>query len=174
MAMKSKPLEPGHHRRKSRKVDPVTALRLKAKGYTNKDIADKYGVVPSAVSNTLSKVRALILNPAELKEYRDREVNLIDSTKARLLLACSDEKAEKASLLQLTTAFCQLTDKSLLMQGKATANIDIRSMASHFVSMREDLEKQIADLERGVTDGHISGENDHSQNTTPQVVDITE
>lgn len=139
-------LEPSKGR-KSRKLDPIKALQLTNRGYGPSDIGDKYGVSSSAVCNALARVRKLMLTPEELKEYREKEVPLLDSVKARLLVACSEEdRIKKASTLQLTTAFCQLADKSLLFQGKATANIDIRSMAMHFSTMRDDLERQIAEM----------------------------
>ena len=145
--LKSKDIIPVKSPRKTRKVDPVVALQLKERGYTNKDIGDKFGVGPSAISNTLKRTRELILNANELKEYRTREVDIIDSAKARLISAISDSKIEKAPLGTLTLAYCQLADKSLLFQGKATQNVNIRSIAVHLSEQADKLRKEIADLD---------------------------
>lgn len=133
--------------RKSRKVDPVKALQLKERGYTNQDIADKFGVGPSAISNTLKRTRELILNTSELKEYRTKEVDILDSAKARLISAISEEKIEKAPLGTLTLAYCQLADKSLLMQGKATQNINIRDVVTHLHDQEQALRRELEALD---------------------------
>ena len=133
--------------RKSRKIDISKAIQMRVRGNSLTDIADKFNVYPSAVSQALSRVKQLMLNPNEIKSYRDNELGILDSVKCNIIAAASEaDTIKKASLLQLTTSFCQLTDKSLLLQGKSTSNINIRSINDHLFNQANELEKQIKAL----------------------------
>ena len=133
--------------RRNRKIDPIKALQLEAKGYTQEDIANKFNITQGAVSQSINKIKSLILEPNELKAYRNHEADLIDSIKAKIITAASNEDTiKKAPFGTLSLAFCQLYDKSALILGKSTQNINIRSINDHLFNQANELEQQIKAL----------------------------
>jgi predicted transcriptional regulator len=120
---------------------------MDAKGYTQQEIADKFSVTQSTVSEALSKVKALILNPSDIKEYRNKEIDILDSVRCQLVTAIANgDKVQKAPLGTLALAYCQLTDKSLLMQGKSTQNISVQSIVQHLHDQELALRKELDTL----------------------------
>lgn len=120
--------KPKEYQRGKRVINVANAIRDRAKGLNLSDIARKQHVTPQAVHQSLSGIDKLLLSKPELNKWQKNETSLIDSAKVKLLLASVDKRLTKASTLQCITGYGILTDKSLLLQGKATSNINIYSV----------------------------------------------
>ena len=110
----------------NKKIDVRKAVILKAKGVSYNSIAKQMSVNTSAVYRSIDPIFKLIKSDDNLKEYRNKEIDLIDSVRMiHLENAVNPKNIKKTNAYQSSTIFCQLTDKSQLIQGKATANINI-------------------------------------------------
>jgi len=115
--------------RAKRSIDISKAIRDRSRGLSLSEIAAKQGVTPQGIHKALNGLDKLAITKEELEDYRKREVSIIDTAKMRFLLAAVDEeKLKSASALQCVTGFGILTDKSLLLQGKATQIVENKSL----------------------------------------------
>lgn len=142
-----------------RKIDLSRAIRDRAiKGMNYTEIALKNNCTPQAARQALKPLEKILLSRDNLKEFRDKEVSLIDSVKMKVLVAAiQPDKIKKSSTLQLTTAYSQLTDKSLLLQGKATQIIESKSMVLQAHKTLEEIQERLksAQIIDGETDNSI-------------------
>lgn len=92
-----------------------------------RQIAQLTGSDKSTVHQTIKPLLDLVADPESLDKYRARQADIIDTMAARTIASVTDEDYEKASLLQKTTAFCQLVDKSRLISGQSTQNLAVLS-----------------------------------------------
>lgn len=112
-----------------KRVDVREAIRDRVRGLSYSEIAKKQNFSAPAVFKAIKSLDKLAINKDQLDEYRKREVNLLDAAKMKFLVAAvNDKKLKSASALQCVTGFAVLTDKSLLLQGKATQIIESKSL----------------------------------------------
>ena len=104
------------------KIDVKEAVKLRMKGASYSQIAKQYDVYPSAVHNSIAPLFKMIQTPDTLRTFRDKEVDIIDSAKMKVLFAAMNDRAiKKSNGLQLTTMYCQLFDKKQLITGRPTS-----------------------------------------------------
>ena len=96
----------------------LIALRKKNLSYSL--IAKVVGI---AKRNVVKRFKILNKQMELVKYYRENRSDLIDFQAARTLDSITPADRKKASLLQKTTAFSQLYDKSRLENDKSTQNI---------------------------------------------------
>lgn len=151
------------------KVDKGKALLLRAKGMSYKDIGKTFGTRPAAICKHVKPIIDALIHP-ELQTFRKRELDILDSAKMRFITASLEPgKMKKASTLQLTTAYSQLYDKSALIQGRATANINIHNSIQYADDKIKASEQALMALITGKIvskdDESISDPVDNSDNT---------
>ena len=113
---------------RQRKIDVAKAIKFKAGGASYNDIGKRFGTNATSVHKVISPLFKLLENKENIKTYRDRQPEILDSISMLHLANAADaRKIKKATAYQSSTIACQLIDKSLLLQGKATANINIHS-----------------------------------------------
>ncbi len=113
------------------KIDKEIVVALLKDNVSVKEIAEK---VDCTERNLYAMMARLKRDGVLLKSYRDKELDAIDTVRSEILanihhaVTKGDMVPEKPSeVTSLSLAFCQLTDKSLLIQGKATSNVNIQS-----------------------------------------------
>lgn len=126
------------------KIDVPQAIKDRLlKGMSYSDIASKNDCSYSAVRQRLQPIEEILASKQEITNFRENEVNLLDSAKMRIIVeALSPDKLKKSSTLQLTTAYSQLFDKTRLLQGKSLNNIDLHVE----MTSRDKLGDEIANL----------------------------
>ena len=129
-----------------RQIDVRSAIRDRGRGLTYAEIGKKQGVSAPGIFKALKGLEKLAVNTEQLEDYRKREVSLIDAAKMKYLVAAVNEtKLKKASALQCITGFAVLTDKSLLLQGKATQIVETKSLQ---IQLKAELDKLQAEREQ--------------------------
>lgn len=114
---------------KPMKKSPTTEelLRWRVKGYTIRDIAEKYGLHPSGVAARLKRFEKLLGDPAEILAYRTHEADILDAARLRLVTSLvsktSGKEAKKASINNLAYAFTQINQAVRLLRGQSTQNV---------------------------------------------------
>jgi len=106
---------------KGRKVDIPKAVELRLKGLSYSDIAKHFDCSKSAVKQALDKYCP---DAVAVDVYRKNEGALITAKKSMILNAITPEKVADATAFQLTGMFGIMVDKSRLVEGKSTANIE--------------------------------------------------
>ena len=119
------------------KIDTTKAIKMKLRGSTYREIADAMNTTHSHVHATIAPIIKNMASPKELEEYRQKQVDVLDSITMRTLQSINDNDYQKASLLQKTTAACQLIDKSRLVSGQTTANVGIMGYFNAVTETRE-------------------------------------
>ena len=122
------------------KLDKAKALKLKLKGHTYRQIATMTGCTASTVHKAIAPVLNNMHSKQELEEFRTRQVDVLDSITLRTLQSITDTDYQKASLLQKTTAACQLIDKQRLISGQTTANVGIMGYFEAVTGTRETID----------------------------------
>ena len=129
------------------KIDKGKALQLYTQGYSKSEIADKLGVTPGAISQSINPLLENLLSPEHLKTYQDRQVDIVDSATARMLVESLDtDKLKKASTYQLVSSFGILFDKSRLLKGLSTSNVIYADMSQK----ESEIESEIRKLEESL------------------------
>jgi len=105
---------------KNSKINFDEAIKLRQRGWTYKEIADKYGVTESAAHQRISMYSP---DPAELKAFRDKEGDIWTGVKSRILKHVTDEKLEECSAYQLLGMAGIANQNSRLVEGNSTANV---------------------------------------------------
>ncbi|KKN66869.1 hypothetical protein LCGC14_0467370 [marine sediment metagenome] len=144
----SKPLKTAGY-----KIDQELTVALIQGDMPVKDIAERVGCDTSNIYAMISRLKK---NGELLKTYRDKEAELIDNVRAGILsnidhaIINDNLIPEKPSeIQQLSTAFAILTDKSMLVQGKATSNVNVRSY-EHSVQELHVMDSNIKKLEQDI------------------------
>jgi DNA-binding transcriptional regulator YhcF (GntR family) len=134
----------------AKKLDRGEALAMRAKGMSVRQIAKQTDVHPSTVHRALINVAQLVLPPDQLEQYRQRQVDVVDSMTARTLASICDEDFQKASLLQKVTSSAILIEKSRLIKGQTTENIGVMGYFSAVTGSGKDddylLDQQVIDV----------------------------
>lgn len=107
--------------RKGSKIDLSEAVKMRLRGLSMSEIAAQFGCTKSAVSQAISR---WCPEASNVDVYRNNEADLISSKKSMILNAITPEKVADATAFQLTGMFGIMVDKSRLVEGKSTANIE--------------------------------------------------
>ena len=134
------------------KVHLYEALELRYQhNCTLQEVADKYGVSRQAIDDRIQRFLAKILNPEELRAFRQRRADLWDSLEHRGLTRALD-MAEKSSGAQATMMAGVAFDKGRLLRGESTANLGLRSTVEHATDMLDAINGELADLNQEPTE----------------------
>ncbi len=124
------------------KIDKGKALQLYVDGYNKSEIADKLGVTPGAISQSINPLLENLLSPEHLKIYQERQTDIVDSATAKMLVESLDpNKLKKASTYQLVSSFGILFDKSRLLKGLSTSNVAYADMSQKENEIEEEMRK---------------------------------
>src|SRR3990167_1367042 len=98
----------------SPKINIAEALKLRLVNHLSyQEIADRYGVVKSAVFQALKRFLSIL---DELEAYKNHKVDLLSSAELKLLeRLVNDEVMGKASLNNVAYAFRQLFDSGKIV-----------------------------------------------------------
>ena len=107
--------------RYSYKIHKEKALLMAIQGHTYQQIADHFNCTRSAVSQILSKDKALIEGYLAFKENPDK---LYELKEYQLLTNLTDEDIKKMPGGSKMLASCQARDKIRLLRGESTENIN--------------------------------------------------
>ena len=128
------------------------ALSLYASGYSEQQTCDLVGVSKTTIHRWVTQN---IDDGGFLDEYglhqaanhiKSRMANRQMIMASNILESVSEEDMRKASLLQKTTAHCQLVDKSRLLSGDSTENISV------IYGKRDKLEDKVSQKEQELRD----------------------
>lgn len=112
--------------------DVEKALNMRRKGKSYAEIAERVDAPPTTIRSRLRKFLDQIPFLREVEEFKKREGELIDGTRALALVQLRDvladpERAAKIHPQTLTWIFGVLYDKQRLERGESTANIGVLS-----------------------------------------------
>lgn len=107
------------------KVDKKAALAMYNGGMSQVEIADKFQVSRTAISNLIARTKA---NNEQIEEYRANKAQIFEGIQVDLLSAVSADDPKTAQ--QLVTSAAILEDKIRLERGQSTVNttVDIRML----------------------------------------------
>ena len=123
--LQSKPRKPSTQLPRSRKYDHGAALELALQGWTNRQIAHKFGVAESSIAQAMGKYAHLLneLQPGSLEAYQAKRSQLFTAVERELMASLLDPSAmAKASLNNRAYAFQQIHTARRLEEGKSTEN----------------------------------------------------
>lgn len=131
--------------RRKGKIDVAQAIKDKfVRGLDYSEIASKNNCSYQAVRQRLQPIEEIILSKQEVKDFRENEVSLLDSAKMALLVAAlHPDRIKKATTQQCIWGYGVLTDKSLLLQGKATQIIESKSMVLQAHKTLEEIQDRL-------------------------------
>lgn len=136
------------------KIDKAKALQLYAKGYSKTDIAQKLGVTPGAITQSITPLLNNLLSPENLKTYQEKQTDIVDSATAKMLVESLDpSKLKKASTYQLVSSFGILFDKSRLLKGLSTSNVLYAEYDREAAKAQEEIDRIMQSL--GQTQGVV-------------------
>jgi transposase len=122
------------------KIDQKLALTLVNGGMPVKQVAEHVGCDKSNIYALVSKVKK---EQSILKQYQDRESDILSHTKAKLLSKLDDKTINSIPIdsmndvKNLTVALGVLTDKERLIAGQSTANYSVQTYDKSVQGMRE-------------------------------------
>jgi len=105
------------------KIDLAEAFKLKFKhNYTFQQLANRYGVVPSAVHGALKNFLNLMHSPEQSRIYEEKRAEILNSVEFRIVTQMVNKKKLKAaSLNNLAYAASQINNMLRLEKGQPTA-----------------------------------------------------
>jgi hypothetical protein len=105
------------------KIDLAEAFKLKFKhNYTFQQLANRYGVVPSAVHGALKNFLNLMHSPEQSRIYEEKRAEILNSVEFRIVTQMVNKKKLKAaSLNNLAYAASQINNMIRLEKGQPTA-----------------------------------------------------
>lgn len=117
------------------RVNKKEAIALYNGGLQVKEIAEKYEVRPSAISNMIARYKA---EQDTLAEYRNNKASIMEHIQGKLLSSVSEEDPKSAQ--QLVTSAAILEDKIRLERGQSTVNtaVDIRMLIASLPNSTHD------------------------------------
>ena len=131
------------------KIDKEKAIALIQGDMPVSQVADEVGC---SKANLYELIRRMKSKGALVKNYRDKELDIIDNIRGELLANIDSALGkgmipEKPSeITSLSLAFCQLTDKSQLLKGKATSHVSVLSY-EHSIKELHVMDGNIKELE---------------------------
>lgn len=115
--------------------DLSKAMTLKLKHNLSYEQLASHFNIPSSTICDRFKALTTLLSKKDLQTFREHEADLVDSAKACLLGEITDtDRLKGASVNNIGYVWDKLANHSLLLAGKATANIEIRisdDMSAH-------------------------------------------
>jgi hypothetical protein len=119
------------------KIDVSKAVEMRLRGLTLEEIGNQFGATKGAVHKAISKYCP---DAIDVQVYKDNESNLLAALKSRIVNNISDEKIADMNAYQLSTMLAMMIDKSRLIDGKSTSNVEaVISSAMDIVNKRDDL-----------------------------------
>lgn len=115
--------------RPAAKLDIGQALKLKAQGLSQAQIAKLAGVSPQAVSTALKHFVAIPQVAAVRAEAVQHLPELLDQKMLEMIASIDEERLQKADLRSLATSYGILYDKKRLHEGQSTSNVAILASA---------------------------------------------
>lgn len=112
--------------------DEAKALDMRRKGRSFREIGEKLDVPAETIRSRLRKFLDYVPFYREVEEYKKREAELIDGTRALALtqlreILADPARANKIHPQTLTWIFGVLYDKQRLERGQSTANVSLLS-----------------------------------------------
>lgn len=123
--------------KKGSKIDLAEAVKMRLAGRTHREIADRFKVTRSAVTQILAK---WCPDVADVQAYKANESDLVAALKSRIITSITDEKLADTNAYSLTTMLAMMIDKGRLIDGKSTANVET------IISNALDLADKVDDL----------------------------
>lgn len=110
----------------NKKLDGSEAVRLALSGWTQKQIADKFGVNQSTVHEAIGRVLKLLGSPAALEVYRQQKAAIFEELEIRLVQrVLFDLGTGAGSFKDIVTALDVIAKHVRLERGQSTSNIGI-------------------------------------------------
>lgn len=110
----------------NKKLDGSEAVRLALSGWTQRQIAEKYGVTQGAVHEAIGRVLKLLGSPAALEVYRQQKAAIFEELEIRLVQrVLSDLDTGAGSFKDIVTALDVIAKHVRLERGQSTSNIGI-------------------------------------------------
>ncbi len=134
------------------KIDKEKAIALIQGDMPVRQVAEEVGC---SKANLYELIRRMKSKGELIKSYRDKEIDIIDNIRGDLLANIDSALIkgmipEKPSeITSLSLAFCQLTDKSQLLKGRATSHISVLSY-EHSVKELHVMDSNIKELEEEI------------------------
>lgn len=126
---KQEPNPVNAYSRLSKNEKKALIIQDKLKGLKNAELARKYGVAESTVSNALKSLIALATdkyNSNNLATYAEKRHAVLNVAEARLLVALLDEDViAKANLRDRAYAFYSISNLRRLESGLSTSNVHV-------------------------------------------------
>jgi predicted DNA-binding protein YlxM (UPF0122 family) len=120
---------------------------MRLKGNTLQEIGNQFNCSKEAVYQAITPILNSILPKDQLDTYKSKQDDILTSAQMTLLSAAlNPASVKKQSTSANIMSYAVLFDKQRLLQDKSTSNVSIRSVTAHLDTMRQDLEKQIAEL----------------------------
>ncbi len=134
------------------KIDKEKAIALIQGDMPVSQVAEEVGC---SKANLYELIRRMKAKGEIVKNYRDKELDIIDNIRGELLahidaaLVKGMIPEKPSEITSLSLAFCQLTDKSQLLKGKATSHISVLSY-EHSVKELHVMDSKIQELEEDI------------------------
>ncbi len=121
-AKRGRPLK-GHE-----KIDIPEALKLRLRGWTFEQLAERYHCHKSNVARALDTFTKLIPNPEHRTAYQQSKADVLESVQLQMIASLlHPAKIQKATLGNMAYAASKLDEMIRLDRGQSTSNVNVLS-----------------------------------------------
>lgn len=107
-----------------KKIDLGELIRMKIRGLTNTEIAEKFGCSKMSISTAWQRFRDLMPNPEDIELFEKNKADILNSVELSIIQEMmSKDKLKAASVNNLAYAYNVIHNAHRLEIGKSTSNI---------------------------------------------------
>lgn len=119
---------PGRPFKGQEKINIPEAFKLRLRGWTFEQIAQKYGCNQSSVIRSLDSLVNLVPNPELREAYQQSKADVLESVQLTMMASLlHPAKIEKATLGNVAYAASKLDEMIRLERGQSTKNVNVLS-----------------------------------------------
>ena len=123
------PRKSGRPFKGTEKINVPEALKLRLRGWTFEQLAEKYGCAHASVQSALKRFTDLVPNPEIRQAYQESKADILEGVQHTLMASMlHPDKLGKATLGNVAYAASKLDEMIRLERGQSTKNVNVLSM----------------------------------------------